>query len=289
MKPLLLVACHLVMLLACVAAGCTREPSSPPRTRSSMQPPSDAVVERLRARNATRFAVADFLKPRMDASSPIDPYLAPLFHFEAPHDAPLCRVLVDGDGAPRLDATRPTLYYADHRVALDDRERRQLTFVWFRRAAPPRAQGVRLTFDAGGFPAIAEVLDDESGARLAYVSETLEQSAARAYGGPLPGRAYALEAAPDVASGGGDALVVAGTIDAGPAPMGPYVYQARDAHDVVTIRCRCSSSQVDAIGQAIDYELAPLEMLAGAWPSAGQPRFAPYDVLERSLRLPPEM
>lgn len=257
------------MLLAC--AGCDGE--------SEAGAPA-STAESLRARTGTRFAVADFLKPRMDGPAELDPYLAPLIYLEAPHAAPLGSAFVDGEGRLNVDASRPAVYWADRIVRLAERERRQLTFVWFRDVHPPRAQGVRLTFDGDGFPVITEVLADDSGRRILYVTHGLEARAAEAFGDPLPGRSFAIEGAED----GG---VLAGSVGSAPRPLGPYVYQARDANDVTTIHCRCSPTQAGEIREMIEYELVPLEALDGVWPAEGDPGFAPPDSPARVLRLPP--
>ena len=262
------------LLLALVGVGCER---------ASKATETASTATALRERTATRFASADFLKPLMDGSAKLDPYLAPLIYLESPHDAPLGVPRVDADGELTVDGSRPTVYYADRLVELEGRERRQITYVWFRETRAPRAQGVRLTFDHDGFPVITEVLDDESGHRILYVTRGLEDEAETSFGRPLPGRTFAIENAPD-----GEAdVVLAGSISGAPAPMGPYVYQARDAYDITTVHCRCSPTQADDIREMIEYELLPLGMLAGVWPAEGQPDFAPPGFPARRLRLPP--
>jgi len=259
-------------LLAC--SGCEGESAAGAPT---------STAEGLRARTGTRFAVADFLKPRMDGPAELDPYLAPLIYLEAPHAAPLGSALVDGEGRLTVDASRPAVYWADRTVRLAERERRQLTFVWFRDVRSPRAQGVRLTFDGDGFPVITEVLADESGRRILYVTHGLEARAAEAFGDPLPGRSFAVEGA----AGEEHGVVLAGSVGSAPQPLGPYVYQARDANDVVTTHCRCSPTQASEIREMIEYELVPLAALDGVWPAEGAPGFAPPDFPARNLRLPP--
>jgi hypothetical protein len=230
----------------------------------------------------TSFARADFLKPRMDGPAEIDPYLAPLLWFEAPHGAPLGSARVNGQGELEIDVSRPTMYYARRWVRFDGRERLQLSFVWFRDTRPPVAQGVRLTFDGDGFPLITEVLTDSSGRRVVYVASELEDAAARDFGAPLAGRNHAIEAA----AGGELEIALAGYFTAAPAPSGPYVYQARDSTDIATIHCRCSATQTDETREMIEYELVPFAALEGVWPPKGEPAFAAPDAPARTLRLP---
>jgi hypothetical protein len=265
----------LLLLLPASLLGTGCGSDSPPNGPSS-------PVETLRERRATRFALADFVKPRVDGTSEVDPYLAPVLYLEAPQDAPIGTALVDGSGRLAVDSNRPVVYCAEERIELAGRERSRLTFVWFRDLPAPRAQGVRLVLDRDGLPAIVEVLADGSGLRPVYVTTALEAAAAEEQGPALPGRTFAIEGQPDRAG----PLTVVGTVDTPSAPLGPFVYQARDGNDVIALHCRCSPSQVDAFRETVEYELVPLALLAGIWPSLESGGFVPTEQLERGLRLP---
>ena len=95
-----------------------------------------------------------------------------------------------------------------------------------------------------------------------------------------------MAAAPDV--------VVAGIVEDGPIPMGPYVYVDAADQRVTTLLCRCSPSQVDRITDTGYYQLE--WGLASDLDSAWLPRTSgtgvqdePTQFIEASLlRWPPE-
>lgn len=150
-------------------------------------------------------------------------------------------------------------------MRLGQRVRRQFTFVWCyavvsgreQGAAGVEAQGLRVTFDSEGFPAVFEVLRDSTGLRPIFVTDFVEERAKRECGGPLPGRRFAVE--PSVAAQ--PLTVVPRAVDRGPTPMGPWVYLAEGSHDVVNLRCRCEPLQVEQFRRVVEYQLLPLSDL----------------------------
>ena len=277
-----------------------RSQESPPATRA----PLDAAG--LRARTATRFAIADLLQVRSSAPLPFEPYLAPAILLELPED-PASRGPRPGAVRPRpgggldVDPDTPTLYCAASHAVLHGSRYPQWTFLWFRRAkSEDRAlavQGVRLTLREDGHPVIQEVLHDRSGLRPIYVVDSLEEAARERHGAPLPGRAFAIEGDPAQRP----RTVVAATLESAPAILGPFVYLEAGAHDVITLICRCSPSQVEEVRETLGYDLAPVERLydlgLGEWILAGvasaedlgdgeELRTLDPDWLARCLRLP---
>lgn len=246
------------LLTLLLSAACGEAP------RASSAEAGSAAAS-LRARTGTQLDVADLVKPRMDGDAELDPYLAPLVYLEADGDAagglPGAAVL-DASGVLTADTTRPSVYFADEAVTLDGVTHRQLSFVWFRpgaRHALP--QGVRVTSDPGGQPAVIEVLDDSSGCRVVYTSERLAEDELAS---------SAADGAPETpaTSGAGPPLVVAGHFGVGPVPTGPYVYLAHDSNDVVAVHCRCEETQTNETRDLVEYELLPLQALEGLWPDA---------------------
>jgi hypothetical protein len=164
-----------------------------------------------------------------------------------------------------------------NRITIHGRLHDQLSYVWSHPSASsnaPAAQGVRVTLDGAGRPAIWEVLTDPSEAQVLFVSQSLEAAARAAFGPPLPGRRFAVECSPAQAP----ETVVARVIEDGPTPMGPVLYLRAGTHDVSTLICRCMPSQAETIQAQRNYRLilAPVPGMLGFPPSR----------LERQLRLP---
>lgn len=162
-------------------------------------------------------------------------------------------------GAP-LDPTRVVYLYSGTVEILGERHE-QRTYLWELPAAgdaeASSAQGVRMTLGRDGFPAIYEVLTDSSGARLIFVTATLEGAAVGEFGDPLAGRSFAIERAveetPDV--------VVAGILEPGPIPLGPFLYLTRESSDIAAVICRCMESRVETVAENLGYELRPIDDL----------------------------
>jgi hypothetical protein len=122
------------------------------------------------------------------------------------------------------------------------------------------AQGVRITCDSQGQPAVWEVLADTSGLRLIFVSQSVEAGAAAEFGKPLAGRRYAVERSLEEAP----TAVVPRVIDDGPVPMGPMVYLSAGTRDVSTVLCRCMPAQVKRLVVTRTFELTRLDSAAMA-------------------------
>lgn len=139
-------------------------------------------------------------------------------------------------------------------------------------------QGVRITIGLDGFPLVWEVLN--SGERVAqlYVSESAEAAAKQAYGAPQQGTRFAIERSPEDMS----RPVVVNVLSDGPVPMGPYIYLAQGSHEVTTILCRCSPSQMNEVVESRWYDLQPGD---GAEVSSGL-EFQEWRPLHERLRWP---
>ena len=197
-------------------------------------PLDDATRRELYSREGETFGSALLWKPAGDESSGVVFDLAPLLLQES--DSP------DPSGAPEVLATESTSEVRGGSCP-------QLTYSW---RYPASVQGVRMTLGADGFPAIFEVFGDSSGARVIFVASSLEEAASAEFGDPLPGRRFAIER-PTAETPG---VVVAGTLEPGPAPLGPFVYLSAGEHDVIALICRCMPSRVEIVLDSAEYPLA---------------------------------
>jgi hypothetical protein len=282
------------------------------------------------ARATNQFAAALFFKPAATTNADLTSQLAPLILQQVPdgqasamspadaygnpafvRDVPLSQFGLHhgvpsspvSDSAAASVVTRPAVAYAIDSVQLEGaRVHPQFYYEWFyatNDATSPMSlsrQGIRITLDARGRPAIWEVLADTSGLRLIFVSQSLEAAAASQFGKPLPGRRYAIERSLSVAP----SVIVPRVIDDGPMAMGPIVYLSGGTRDVSTLICRCMPAQVKRLVATQTFDLAALEGAApaavlaarssgsnappGLWPGNDHPQ----NRLERSLRLPAE-
>jgi hypothetical protein len=194
----------------------------------------NAKRRELYSRSDETFRSALLWKPAVDEGSGAVFDLAPLLLQES--ETP------DLDRAPAVLATEST-------VEIGGGPCRQLTYSW---RYPSFVQGVRMTLGADGFPAIFEVLHDSSGARVVFVASSLEEAASAEFGDPLPGRSFAIERSTAETPG----IVVAGTLEPGPAPLGPFVYLSAGEHDVIALICRCTPSRVETVLDSSEYPLA---------------------------------
>jgi hypothetical protein len=183
-----------------------------------------------------------------------------------------------------------SVYFWSTRARAGGRVLDQFNYLWFHRGNPSRPkmpQGVRITFNPDGQPILWEILRDPSGARILFVSQSLEAAAMTNRPAPLPGRRFwverAVEEVPDV--------VVARVLDDAPAPMGPIVYLESGSHDVGTVICRCMDAQAREVVGMGTYGLATLDDAAVRWLSRektpGLTRWLPGmppDDVERWLR-----
>ena len=173
---------------------------------------------------------------------------------------------IDGEGGTaQVNPRRPTLYAGTFTTRIRGVDHDQVVYFW---RYPPRlgqrgtfsreGRGVRITLGSDGFPLVWEALSTEARTRILFISESLERVAVGEFGGPLPGRSYAVERPMDEDPN----VVVARVLDDGPVPMGPYVYlSAPPSRRVTTVLCRCMPSQISEIVETNYYNLLPLETI----------------------------
>jgi len=276
-----------LMSVAVVTIGCGSEDGTsdaPDTDRSETVVVVDLPDEpdaRVRARTAIRFGRAAQLMPGNLQPDHLPSDLAPLL---------LVREDVEGAWGVRTAegmtvSEVPVLVHGETHAILGGVRHRQFHYQWWHR--PPdgswRSQGVRMTVDDDGQPLVWEQLAAPSGLRVLYVSEALESRARRQYGDPLPGRAFAVERAPDVTP----TTVVARALADGPVPMGPWVYLDQPT-DVTSLICRCMPSQVRGPLERTDYRLRAWEPFDAAGVGWVQERVEdpPEKRLEGWLRWP---
>lgn len=253
----LVLPCLAGAVLGVLASGCTHT-----ATLGNIQSP---IHDSLRDRATNSFTRATLLKPSEQFNVGQVFQFAPLIFHEVTGAA--------SNTAPgSLNFPDATVYCDLTALALGQREYSQYTYLWFygvtaneRPPTLPRVQGVRVTLDRKGFPVIWEVLSDSSGNRLIYVSTDLEKKARAQYGGPLPGRRYAIERSVQEAPH----TVVVRVLDDAATAMGPIVYvSATPPHDVNTVLCRCMPAQAKELLEAASYSILPLTLArAGLAPS----------------------
>lgn len=181
----------------------------------------------------------------------------------------------------------PAVYFEESRMQLNGRSYDQVTFTWHppppggAKVAAPSVQGIRLTLSAFGSPVVWEVLKDDTGGDLVFVSQSVETAARAAFGPPLAARRSAVEPSLDSAP----TAIVARVIDDGPVPMGPIVHLNAGSHNVSTLVCRCMPTQAKRLLETKTYELRPLgdANVRPAFEPSGAPAAAR---LARLLRLP---
>ena len=230
-------------------------------------------------RATNEFAEAVFYKPAESAAKDLSFSLAPLILQEAPAaKEPLSRTdrfgtLSVSTEAPVLDRSRPAIYWEADAVQVNGKALARFSYVWCyapdslkpermhgitsTASGPAKPglplQGIRITLNSAGQPAIWEVLADSSRAKLFFVSRNLEAAAMGEFDKPLPGRRFAaersVEAAPDV--------VIARVVDDGPVAAGPIVYLSADTRAVSTLICRCMPAQARKLLTTSTYDLLP--------------------------------
>jgi len=258
------------MLTILAAGGCV----SPAGNLSADQ--ARTIQQELRRRAVQRFANAAYYKPRASSLGPAIDALAPLLVQKLPaqahHDDVLSvqfgAVLDDRAGGLLVDPTLPTLYARYQPADPASGAWARVVFVWVYPAPEPTAgvvfRGLRMTLDPDGYPVVYEPLGglaDSSGVpglvKPLFVDRSVETAAAARFGPPLPGRRFSIEPAIEEAPD----LFVAGLLDQGPIPMGPYVYLDYPRSVATTLLCRCSPSQVDRFEVERWYDLRDLSEL----------------------------
>jgi hypothetical protein len=312
-----------VILIACVGTA--------PLARAADAAQAQ-IAAQIYARATNQFTAAVFWKPAAVTNSDLAVELAPLMLQECSNnqasallstnklsnpavtkDVPVSLFVLshwptasatgESNGSPGAGPQRPTVFYAADSVQINGRAHPRFSYEWLYPRADAvgklrglQSQGIRITLDARGQPALWEVLTDRSGQRLIFVSQTLEAAAFAQFGKPLPGRRYAIERELSQASG----VIVPRVIDDGPVPTGPIVYLSEETRDVCTLICRCMPAQVKGLVATQVFDLTPLgsvplSISAGSadgassvspplWPTDGRVQ----NLLDQCLRLPDE-
>jgi hypothetical protein len=294
-----------LLTVAPFGASCSRESDTPGPRGQALQSPGETSSP-IYERAGKPFAAVQLLRPDTTAELPFDVYLAPMIVQETSAEHPSStaafgELALGPEGRASCLAERPVVYYARSQASIGGEAREQLAFVWWYPEAQPgalSAQGVRMTLGKSGVPILWEMLNDPSGARLVFVSESLEELARAQHGAPLAGRRFSVERSLAEAP----SVVVARAISNGGTPLGPFVYLEAATRAARTLLCRCSPSEFDALAGEALFELRSLDSLAElglakqAWTAelpvlAGAPLPAPDASadprwLELNLRLP---
>lgn len=258
-------------------------------------------------RVTNEFAEACFFKPAEAKTNDLAFTLAPLILQEVTRATePLSQpdrfsTLSLSNGFLAFDCSRPAIYWQADTVRLKGKEHVRFAYVWCYSpdASGPgesalALQGLRITLDSTGEPAIWEVLADSSGTELIFVSQSLEAAALAEVGKSLPERRFAIERSVAEAP----KVIVARVLDDGPVAMGPFVYLSAGTRTVSTLICRCMPAQAKKLLATSAYDLLPFQAMA-AQPLLAQAKalareqtaFWPGDQrgddrLEHRLRLP---
>jgi hypothetical protein len=169
-----------------------------------------------------QFAAAIFLKPAQTTNADLAFQLAPLIIQQVPekHGSPdALRDTIGTHGladdlpassfvtrhsslssVPGTTPPQPAIWYSADSVQIEGRMHARFSYQWSYSPASAQVgltalprQGIRITLDTQGQPAVWEILADTSGLRLVFVAQSLEAAAAAAFGKPLAGRRYAVE------------------------------------------------------------------------------------------------
>lgn len=199
----------------------------------------------------------------------------------------LVQEVAPANAAAVTNAAPLILLFAEGQTRIAGQPYRQVTFVWEQPVAGRRVrgasaswQGLRLTLNAAGQPAIWEVLRDGSGMDVFFVSQSAEAAALRAFGPSLPGRRFAVERAIEETPN----TVVARIIDDAPVAMGPIVH-LNSSGDITTVNCRCMTTQAGQLVGQGGYGLVTDPSAAAPWSRSG-PTSAGSRPLDQVLRLP---
>jgi hypothetical protein len=181
----------------------------------------------------------------------------------------------------------PFVFFEENKILLGGKPHEQVTYIWQTPtptnslASESTVQGIRITLNASGSPVIWEVLADDSGGALIYVSQSLEAAAIETHGPPPPGRRFTIESSLETAPN----AIVARVIEDGPVPMGPIVHLTAGSHNVGTLICRCMPTQAKNLLATETYQLRPL-VESKLRPAFGKPGEDAATRLQRYLRLP---
>lgn len=218
-----------------------------------------------------------FLKARFNKAGGLDPSktaheFAPLIVENADPEPP-ARIGTFSHPLALEHPVRPdTIYFDVSSITVNDQQLEQVVYLWWYGKVVEckllpiedfiQYRGVRILLGPDGTPVIWEALSNGEEARVFFVAQSLETSALRQFGPPLPGRSFSIE----------NTLVhrpktaVAKVLDDGPVPMGPYVYvDSPPTRNITTVLCRCMDSQFDEAVETVEYALEPLESLDKKW------------------------
>ena len=158
-------------------------------------------------------------------------------------------------GALRVNPKQPAVYAHHDALAIKGQPCERFSYVWWRPSigsnTPVFALGLRITATPAGQPLVFEILDASTHSRRIVVAQSLEAAARREFGGPGPGRKFAIEQS----SGDASATVVSRVIEDGPLELGPVVYLRGGGAGVGTVICRCMPAQTRAIAATGCYDL----------------------------------
>lgn len=236
-----------------------------------------AVHDAVTRRTGKEFERAYFCNPRLGAWPGIEETFAPLI---------MRQVVDEGDGsnAGRSDEVRE-VYARTQAVTIEGVSYEQVVYVWQYLLKDKDTglpwQGLRITLGRDGFPLVWEVLNSRFDAAILFVSESAEDRARETFGPPLSRRRFAIERSSEDTP----QTIVAGVLPDGPIPMGPYAYIEAKTHEIVTVLCRCSPSQVSEVVESLSYDLRPIEALQ----EPSLPPVVEQSNLAKQLRWPPGM
>ena len=235
-------------------------------------------------RATNEFAEAVFFKPAEANANDLSFKLAPLILQQVGDGEEPVSVsdrfgmLKVSNGVPSIDGTSPAVYWEVDTVQIQGKLHARFSYLWCYSPQSPGTgpcrgtnsmaagrsepgfplQGIRITLNSAGQPAIWEVLADRSGAKLFFVSQNLEAAAMAEFGHPLPGRHFAIERSVEAAP----AVVVARVIDDSPVAAGPIVYLSAGTHGVSTLICRCMAAQAKKLRATCTYDLLSLQPMS---------------------------
>ena len=278
-----------------VLAGC----SASARYGSGPSPRSVGVRDRYYEQVLVRFEQATLHKPRDGDITGRRLDLAPLIVHEAPRAtqgmAPAARfgaIEVTEDGRVRVDSDVPTVYVETGATSLPGSLYVTLTYRWFASIDTPLGPailetGLRIILGHDGYPMVYETaiadpsIDAPSGLRRLFVSARFEAAAEAEYGPALAGRSFAAERSLAQAPN----AIVLRALEGGPQPLGPYVYVGKRSRRILTMHCRCSPSQMDAVLESAYYDLVSFDRMSdllarvpvGADKAVGDPLRALFD------------
>jgi hypothetical protein len=247
----------------CACRTSRLDPGNTPFSRAAL----DARLNRV-------FTNGILYKPKAASAESLASHLAPLFVWELNDVSLRAQAAHPFAAAEREEGEtgRAVVYARESTVELQGQPHAQVSYLWScpdpGRPQLRAVQGIRLTLNSVGQPVIWEVLSEADELGVIFVAESLEGAAKAAYGGPLPGRRYAIESA----AVPGKNCWVARLLQDGPMPMGPIVYLQAQPPSLVTVLCRCMPAQVNAVPDTRWYDLVALTRASEQSQASSGPR-----------------